>query len=248
VIVVSSLSKDRSLPGLRVGWIIAPPRLIDELGKYNELIVQASPTPTAALLFVDMLCRAIATTVEDTPNDAGRREAVAETFVERAMAFAPLEPGLTDFITPYTHPEHLHTTWEQYQAWQTGLLNLLRCNWHLLIDNYSDHLVIGAPWQGGFNTFVQLPVLNHVDPYQFTIDFFRQRGIQILPGPCFGSIYADWLPRQGFWVRISFAMDTPELAEGMAQLITFAQGYRRLRTNIDKKLSINHFQTTTPSK
>lgn len=225
LIIVSSLSKDRSLPGLRVGWIIASPALIAELARYNALISICPPALTAALLFMDMLCRTVMLWEHPTSGDVSGMATLAETFVEGALAFAPLAPDLTHFLKPYTDRNYLDALFGRYAEWHAGLMDLLQSNWRLITNEFGSHLAVCAPWHGGFNTFVRMPTIDWVDAYQFTIRLFRQCGVQILPGPSFGSTPDDWQKRYGFGLRLSFAMPTAKLNTGLTRLISFAQTY-----------------------
>jgi aspartate/methionine/tyrosine aminotransferase len=226
IVIVSSISKDRSLPGLRAGWIIGPTRLIVALADYVNQIAIAPSSLTAVSVFVDMLCRTLEYLADRSTGSVPGMMTVAETFVEQVLAFAPLAPDVGDFMALYTDVAYLQTMIERYRAWHAGLLDLLQYNWLLIADAYSSDLITGAEWQGGFNTFVRVPVIDHVDPYQFTTDLFRQEGIQILPGPCFWSKPPACLPEPCFWMRVSFAMDTAKLDDGLTRSIEFAKEYR----------------------
>ena len=226
LIIVSSLSKDRCLPGFRIGWIIASPKLITELARYNALISVCPAAPTTALLFMDMLCRTVMSVGSQSQGETPDRVAIARMFVERALTFAPLAPGLADFLKPYMDPRYLNTLFGCFADWHAELMDLLQRNWRLITDDLAGCFVIGAPWRGGFNTFVRMPSLDQVDPYHFTVSLFRQRGIQILPGPSFGGTLADWRSQYGFWIRLSFAMETAKLNAGLERLVSFAQEYK----------------------
>ena len=224
LIIISSLSKDRSLPGLRVGWIIAVPRLIAELTRYNALISMASLSPMAALLFVDMLCRAVQE--QDSHCGWSNSGTVAARFIDHTRKRSPLAPDLDDFLAPYLEADHLETLLAQHFQWHAGLQQLLVHNWHFLAEKYGTGLAFGAPCHGGFNTFVHVGALDHVDPYRFTTTLFRERGTQILPGPVFGGKPDEWRAQRGFWTRLSFAMETEKLDKGLAELFAFAEDYR----------------------
>jgi aspartate/methionine/tyrosine aminotransferase len=225
VVVVSSLSKERALPGLRIGWMIAPRPLAEELGRINGLACMSSVGACASLLFVDMLCRTAARLGAGGAGPAASQAAVAERFVARAARWAPLAPGLGDFLEAYRDPDRLARTVRGFASWHRTLLATLDRNLAALTRTFDQEIVLGGARSGGFNVFVRVPRLDAVDPYAFAVRLFRRHGVQILPGPSFADADALRRRRPGFWTRISFAMELEALIDGMAKMLRFAGEY-----------------------
>lgn len=221
IIVVSSLSKDRALPGLRVGWIIGSAKLIAHLAYYNACVAMASPVVGGAILYTDMLCRAILQRLSSNTQTIDNRVSfIAQRFYERVIPLAALYPTLRDFLDPLQNTERVRTLVAQYAVWRHQLEQLLRHNWEILRDEYSDQLIGTSEWKGDFNTFVHIPALDSAPVYETTIALFRQYGLQILPGPVFGLDSVHWR-RLGFWTRLSFAIPTPQWRQGLSLLVQF---------------------------
>ena len=224
LVVVSSLSKDRSLPGLRIGWIIASLPIINGLSRYNALMSVSPPTHVGAALFVDMLGRTLHHKFSYVSSSCGEARSAAKGFVARATA-GPLTPGLSEFFALYRDSTYLETLFNEYFTWHNDLMKLLHKNWCLISEKFGGSLLTGSPCHGGFNTFICVPSRDRVDSLQFTIDLFRQKGVLVLPRPCFESTANERQLETGFWTRVTFAMQTENLERGLRQLIQFAENY-----------------------
>lgn len=224
VVVLSSLAKDRALPGVRMGWIIAPEPMVEELGRINGLACMSSVGACASLLFVDMLCRAA--TRAGAGGDAPSLDAIADRFITSAARWTPLAPGLMEFLDEYRDPERLRRAVRGFARWHRGLLSALERNLAALRQVFGSEIEVGGARAGGFNVLVRIPSLDGVDPYEFAVELFRRRGVQILPGPSFADERALSSRRPGFWTRISFAMELDPLIDGVSRMLRFA-GERR---------------------
>lgn len=225
VVVLSSLSKERALPGVRIGWIIAPRPLAEELGQINGLACMSSVGACASLLFVDMLCRAAVRPRVDGTGAAPSLAAIADRFVARAEPWAPLAPGLAEFLDAYRDAHRLRRVVGAFASWHRSLLATLDRNLAAMTRTFGQDIVLGGRRAGGFNVFVRVPRLDAVDPYAFAVRLFRRHGVQILPGPSFADEGQLRRRRPGFWTRISFAMERDELLDGMARMLRFAGEY-----------------------
>jgi len=227
VVVLSSLSKERALPGVRIGWIIAPLPLAEELGRINGLACMSSVGACASLLFVDMLCRAAARPRAGGVDAAPDVAAIADRFVTRAARWTPLAPGLPGFLDLYRDPDRLRRMVGAFTAWHRGLLAVLDRNLAALTGGFGREIVLGGARAGGFNVLVRVPRLEAADPYAFAVRLFRRHGVQILPGPSFAEAGELGRRRPGFWTRISFAMEREALMEGVSTMLRFAgeQGF-----------------------
>lgn len=229
VVIVSSLSKDRGLPGLRVGWIIGSPQLIERLASYNSLITMSSPTLGGAVLYIDMLCRSIifkASFLHE--NIAQYADSHSHYFYERIAPLLNLIPDLEDFLKPLRDAAHVASLVGQYLFWQNSLKSLLKQNWELLRNAYADVFVGGIEWKGDFNTFIHIPLLDGIPIYDTTIALFRQNGLQLLPGPVFGFDTGYW-EQHGFWTRLSFAMPEEIWHQGLVTLYESVLHVRQVR-------------------
>ena len=184
------------------------------------------PSLTAAPILVDMLGRIMKHAASHPLRTNQSVTDAVEMLINSALEFAPLAPDLPEFLAPYTNTEYLQKVFECFNAWHSGFLGLLNRNWLLIKDMYPEDFIISGERKGGFNTFVRVPMIDHVDPYQFTVDVFREHGVQILPGPCFWSNQPAWQPGPYFWMRISFAMPTDKLDKGLNKVIKFARDYK----------------------
>lgn len=227
VVLVSSLAKDRALPGVRVGWIIASERLSAYLSRINGLACMSSVGAAAPVVFVDMLCRAAIRPGQGQEQPAHRHEPMAERFAAAAGEWRALAPGVVEFADRYRDGARLRRIVGAFQRWHHALLARLDGNLAALRRTFGDELELGAVRVGGFNVLVRVRRLARVDPCDFAVELFLRRGVQILPGPSFASAPGLWELRPGFWTRLSFAMDTDAFLEGVDHMIRFASEYRQ---------------------
>lgn len=214
VVSISSLSKERSMPGIRVGWIIADAPLVKELARQNSVLTMSSPTLAGALLFVEMLCRCLNDTGIDMPADQ-----VLALFVAEAVDLFSLWPHLRSFVEDFVSVSIFGLA-KEHEVWREELAALLEHNWFTLRNQFADVFYPTAEWIGDFNTFVRVPAIDRVNALQFTHELFRTTGIQILPGPTFGLTNHMWR-EVGFSTRLSFALDPEVWEKGLGRLCDY---------------------------
>lgn len=211
----SSLSKERCVPGLRIGWLIAGAGFIADTERVNGGPAPSSSSPSSAIAQVDLAIRAAA-----QAHDAGGRladivPAVAAAFLQPLEELAWLIPAGVELMRAQYEPSVFAARLEDYLGWRQNLRETLQANWALL--GQRDAIRLGPRPKGGFNAFVRIPDLDRCDPLAVTHQLFLETGLQILPAPAFALTPAEWR-RHGFWTRLSFAMPRRDWAEGMDRL------------------------------
>jgi aspartate/methionine/tyrosine aminotransferase len=221
--LVSSLSKERCVPGLRIGWLIAGADFIAATERVTGGPAPSSSSPSSAIAHVDLAIRAVA-----HAHDAGGRIAdvlpdVASRFLGPLEELACLAPAGIELMRAQYDALLFARRVEEYMAWRQSLRDTLTANWALLENEHGHTVQPGPRPMGGFNALVQIPGLRRCDPLLTTHQMFLDTGLQILPGPAFGSTPKEWRDRDGFWTRLSFAMPQHEWAEGLERLASYVQ-------------------------
>jgi aspartate/methionine/tyrosine aminotransferase len=98
VVVTNSLTKAHGLGGLRIGWVVGPPDVVERIARENDLVCPAHPTPSIAVAKAylpreeEFLARA--------RREAGARLAVADAWVRSRRDVSWVRPagGLTGFL------------------------------------------------------------------------------------------------------------------------------------------------------
>jgi aspartate/methionine/tyrosine aminotransferase len=98
VIVTNSLTKAHGLGGLRVGWVVAPPDVIERISLANDLVCPAHPTPSIAIARA-YLPRAAETLARRRPEIAAALEQ-ADAWVRARSDVSWVRPagGLSGFL------------------------------------------------------------------------------------------------------------------------------------------------------
>jgi aspartate/methionine/tyrosine aminotransferase len=213
----SSLSKERCVPGLRVGWLIGGSDLVADTERANGGPAPSSASPSSAIAHVDLAIRLAA-----HAHDAGGRleeiaAEVAAAFLEPLEELACLFPAGVALMRAQYDPALLRARVEGYLRWRDELRQTLQANWLSLAGLHPRTIRTAARPKGGFNALVRIPGLDRDDPLASSHRLFLETGLQILPAPSFGLTPADWR-RQGFWTRLSFAMPRPAWVEGLDRL------------------------------
>jgi aspartate/methionine/tyrosine aminotransferase len=214
--LIGSLSKERSIPGFRIGWVVGSAPLVSDLARMNELIAPSSPAVSSAFLAIDMLCRAI------LAKD-GEEDATASVCAAYAKAVTPtleVHPEARPFVASVVDPEEIGALVGAYVSWQETLRAMLYRNWAVLRSDYGDVMRPRGVWKGDFNTFVNVDS-TPADYLDVTHRLFRATGVQILPAPAFGLTPEEWAERGGLWTRLSFALEADVWEEGLARFVRF---------------------------
>jgi aspartate/methionine/tyrosine aminotransferase len=231
VLVVGGLAKERGLPGIRGGWLIGPRDDIREIAPLNELIAPSSPTMTAPVVAVDALVRGVEWRVrrEAEPGKALAEvaESVAAEVVARLPPHARASPVGALLARLAATPDAVRELAAGVIAWHRRVSATLDSNWAELQRDHADTLQSGGTWLGDFNAFVRVPLLDGLDAVDTTHRLFRERGVQILPGPVFGTDVRLWGPPDAFWTRLSFALPPEDWRRGLGLFLDWADSAAR---------------------
>ena len=217
VFIISSLSKARSLPGLRVGWLISSSARVEQLSAYNDLVTASSQAIATPLLYCDMLCRSVLWTSRRYGDDMNVAcGEVGGLYAEAAAEYDTLFPEFSTFRRMFDDTAVVEETVTEYGAAFGHAARGLQANWETLLG--TGRYTPCRAWSGDFNTFVSIKELDGMDPIKVTTDIFEMSGVQLLPGPVFCSTPEMWQHEYGYWTRLSFALPESEWQAGLARL------------------------------
>ncbi|TMD12218.1 MAG: pyridoxal phosphate-dependent aminotransferase [Chloroflexi bacterium] len=222
----SSLSKERCVPGLRIGWLIAGAALVTDTERVNGGPAPSSSSPSSAIAHVDLAIRLAAQAC-----DAGGRleqvaPAAAAAFLDPLEELACLFPAGVALMRAQYETALFRARVDGYLRWREELRQTLQANWASLVSRHPDTIRLGVRPRGGFNAFVRVPGLDRDDPLASTHRLFLETGLQILPAPSFGLTPTEWR-RQGFWTRLSYAMPPSRWVEGLDRLNAWVEARTR---------------------
>lgn len=211
-IVINSLSKDKGVPGLRLGWVVAHPSLIRRLAFLNAEMSMSANSPGCLLLFVDSVMSAALSTSRAASAD---HTALLGTFRE-AMLSLNLPADLSRLALRWTDTDVVHEYLQDAWRYRAELATTLQTNFECLRS--QSQLVSPLGWSGDFNAFVGLQGYDSQPLQALTRMMFFDAGIQLLPGPAFGDHESLWRQNEVLWFRASFCMPASEWESRLARL------------------------------
>jgi len=241
VIIVAGPSKDRSMPGFRIGWLIAEEEMVRQMAHYNRELVCNPPVVFAGMIFKEMLLRSLGEVLYHARDSEDTTSAVAEVIhrflgpsgveveSEIAKLLPLLEGNVHDFFAPFRDTGYLLDECERCHNWLEHCLCLFQSNSALVTSMLKDEIEEISEVQGGFNLFVKLRGLKQVDQRDFVTQLFVRRGVEIVPGPVFGLTQEVWQtnPKLGPWFRITFSTLPDILQDGLSRLLEHKYMYQR---------------------
>lgn len=226
LITIGSLSKTRSLPGFRVGWLLGSSARVRRMGQGNEIVAPSSLGVAAPALLMDLAATAVGLAPDDP---AERSAAVRRAFADLQEVLAPYSmvlPELSDFLEGACEEIGTSGLVEELARWQRRLRRTLADNAALLSADYRDLVADVLPWRGDFNTFVRVPDLAGHDHLVTSHRLLREHRLQTLPAPAFG-LEERWWAARGYHLRLSFALPNQQWRLGLDRLRTAVQALTR---------------------
>jgi aspartate/methionine/tyrosine aminotransferase len=240
VVTVGSMSRSRSIPGFRVGWLIAEGALARQFARLNDLVAPSSPAIASPALLIDRLAAAAGGrpgTAGGRPGTAGGRPGTAgdppvpdtaqdmvttvdaawSRVLELAGPYLPAFPGLEEFLGATAAELAGDGAVSELVRWRASLRDLLAGNAAILREEFRDVVGEVPAWHGDFTTFVELPALRGRDYLATAYRLFRDDRLQTLPAPAFGRDSAWWAER-GYFTRLSLALPAETWTEGLQRL------------------------------
>lgn len=237
LVTVSSLSKDRGIPGFRIGWVIGPAKLIQKFSEYNGNLYSMPSTLFTGLVMKDLLFRAMSLS-----NELGRSELeIYSDFMDFALSPLGLTepssphveyrfhqfliPGFKRFLDGFVPAEKIMNEFQEFNKWLLDGSKLFGSNYEFVTRCLKlQHNELPHPL-GGFNCFVHLAQLDRAKQHTFVENMFSQAGIEILPGPAFGLQPKHWEESLGFWARLTLSSSRSVMEEGLERLCAFIDVY-----------------------
>jgi aspartate/methionine/tyrosine aminotransferase len=208
VISVKAYSKNRNIPGLRIGYALSSNQdSIAFIAKCQEI----RSFNAGASNFAEIICL----------------DAFYSVFQQLNQDF---ERTLQVFVTnnvnmDYLNIDLLKTSSRAFVAYSEGVLETYKSNLKLVTAELKGIVGYSANTVAAFNTFVNIPSLDRVSQYDFCVNLFLEQGVKTQVGPYFGLTQTEWQDNYGFWLRISFSMSQSDLRSALQRFKLFTTEY-----------------------
>jgi aspartate/methionine/tyrosine aminotransferase len=213
-VFIKAYSKNRNMPGFRIGYIYSvDDDLIEGLTKVQEQrAFCASGSNFKEIIILDSFYQTVDQLVKlyRTPtHDAIEQAFDAYTKAHISLGFcARPEEGYQNF------KQYMDETLKYYQY---GLGTVKEA-----LGNTIDFM---PRTKAAFNTMVRVKELDHVNLFDFSLNLFLFYGVKTQLGPYFGFNQKMWQDELGFWLRISFSMEAELLKEAAERFLEFKNEY-----------------------
>lgn len=213
-VLINSLSKTRSIPGMRVGYIVARKDIIDFVKQQKETQVYCPPSNCVVASSVDFMLR-VFQYGRRTKNDKFRFDKIRRIFV-RAFSLG------ADFTSYKKAVIEIFSGLNQESDYEPFRLEL-GLNWSIVKDNYAllekilgDEICEITPLEGGFNVCIKVRKSSLYTQNQFAKRLRDATGLRILSEDFF-SVCSN-TNSTDYWIRISLAQDKEEFGNRISRL------------------------------
>lgn len=215
IVIVKSFSKDRNLPGFRIGYVYSKNLdLIKYVKKAQEnRVFFSTGSNLKSLMLMDSFFRTVSyKSIHET-----KKEYINKAYdLFRSISYfksIPLNSLLHDYAL---YIEHHKKIMRFYGNNYNKISSFLRKENAYVINKFS-----------AFNTFIKFSSLPSINQFDYCLNLYLVEGIKIQLGPYFGFNQKKWEDDSnlGVWMRVTFAFDTKIFIEGFKRLFRFNKMY-----------------------
>jgi len=191
IIRVKGFSKDRSVPGFRVGYVIAAPSVMNELNRYANHNYGLPPSLFEPFIEKEMIMRMLMK--GKTNVDFLNNHDLPEVAEKKYRIIGDCKSDLP------VYSRNIQRTLDQYQRNRDEIIKKIEA-----IPKMSAGVVPDA----GFNMGVRIE--HQGSTFDFFRELFEKTGVVLAPGELFD------MPREcGNWYRLTFANNLPKMEEAL---------------------------------
>jgi aspartate/methionine/tyrosine aminotransferase len=192
IIRIKAFSKDRAVPGIRVGYIIASESLMSAFSTLADRLYTCPPTVFDAFVLKDIILRTLMKKGPDISSQTKRN------YSKEMSLLGNYKGDLTDYS------KHINGTLAAYQRNIELVTSLIKGN------KYMDYVVPDA----GIN--IGIGIKHTGKPYKFFENLYFKKGVIIAPGEVF-----DMPEYSTKWYRLTFTIDPKKLETGIKKLLDY---------------------------
>ena len=219
VVLVNSFSKTDAVPGLRVGYLMGPTRVIEHASKYQLISTMNPPTFPVLPPFFSLLARCVHTGERQgwaSYSDRDKLLAFAQHMFEVTAAIVPRV--VADEMRSLLSGEGFAAKYDQYCHEQRNVGKAIVDNRIYLEERLASYISRTTRLQGGINYLVELEPFIGKEEDAICQKVFESTAVAILTESCFRISHRQ---RKNFWVRMSLAAPTDRFQAAVDRLADF---------------------------
>lgn len=216
--IVSSISKTRSLPGCRFGYLMGSRHVVDAVREITRTTIMNPPIQMVLPLCMDALLRAIKV-FEYEGKPQLRRHAIT-LFRRLFLVSNAMADQRGDLFQALFSPDSVEREYKEFSAELNANFDQIEANHRTALKVLEPHLEATSRLQSGFNMAMRFTPFAKADQLDVCRQAFEAKGLALFPERCFSSSPTD---PHNFWVRLSLA----------APPLTFGEQIHLLREHLD---------------
>ncbi|WP_242835679.1 aminotransferase class I/II-fold pyridoxal phosphate-dependent enzyme [Ruminiclostridium josui] len=201
-VIINSISKTRSLPGARIGYILANKEITSYLKYIYEVSYFCPPSVYVVPIITDLLYRILYI-------NSSKKENIQDTnTILKLFRFSILETSgneiYTEFIKPIIKNCDINNEITKFQLEISQNYKTIYQNYEWFKDKLYRHIEEITELKGGYNFCVKFKNTSYNLQDIFCIDLFREKKITLLPEIMFNNHKSE-KESTPFWIRITAA-------------------------------------------
>ena len=181
-------SKDKSIPGARIGYLYCPQPFIKQLATLLNLRYWAPPLVLSDLTHLDSILNCLHAGFHDYIGFEKDRD--------------------IDMLSLYgSYSRDLYAN-----------INLIRTNMNKISKELAPYLSSSNQPLSGYSLFFKLGDIDGLDQAEFTKQLELEHGLRTTLGPMFGLTQKQWEEHYGLWLRLNATLPNDLLDEGIDKL------------------------------
>ena len=217
MIIINSMSKTRSIPGARMGYIVADKEIIKYASNQSAYYYNNHPLIYVTPMILDMLFRMIKLDVLDNkPMDFKTNH---KKF--RQMIISKLGLGLYNSLFKNVF-SNIEDTYYEFEHDITAQYDMFSSNRQYLLKILSKYIEDCTPMQGGFNFCIKIKDTKCKSQLEFCANLSKSIVSLILPESSFNGFIVEDTER-AFWIRITVALPKDIFEEIVDKIYMFLE-------------------------
>lgn len=202
LIIINSFSKTRSIPGARIGYIVAQRNIIEYISSQNEYYYSNHPLIYITPIITDMMFRIHKLSIINDRKISIRK--ISNSFRKNIISRLGLTLYHEIFKIVFIDMDEKYNKFSLEIKYQHEIFEY---NKNYILSKLNRYIDENTELQGGFNFCIKLKNTSKNDQLTFSELICKNIDSLILPEYAFNGYCID-KSNEPFWIRITVALDT----------------------------------------
>jgi len=217
VILINSFSKTDSVPGFRIGYLLASSEIIEHAAKYQLSSIMNPPTFPVLPVFFSLLSRCFFIKQRFQWNHYDNLFLLNLFYRVFEVTTAIMPLSMNEKIKELFSSKKFLYAYNQYVHDCLAKFSVIRSNYEYIQNRLGNYIGEQTKLQAGFNFLVKFEPFSGTEEDEICAKLFSQTGLAILTE----SAFCLNRPKGNFWIRISMAAPETDFQEAVEKLVHF---------------------------